>query len=199
MIRVKICGITNYEDALKAVELGASALGFVFAPSPRAVDPAVAGKIIARLPPWIATVAVFVNEKPVKIMQVMAQGNIDWVQLHGEELPEECEQLNLKIIKTVKDNINIIPEYKVAGILLDAYDPARAGGTGKLYDWNKAKEAKKYGKPIILAGGLTPDNVKEAIAVVRPYGVEASSGVEKEPGKKDYKKMEMFIKTARSA
>ena len=199
MVRVKICGITNEKDALAAVARGADALGFIFAPSPRMVIPERAKQIIEKLPPWITAVGVFVNEKPAKIMQIASYCNIDWAQLHGEESPEECRQLTLKVIKTVKNNIKIIPEYKAAGILLDAYDPDRAGGTGRLYDWDKAKEAKKYGRPIILAGGLTPDNVAEAVRIVRPYGVEASSGVEEEPGRKDHKKIEMFIKAARGA
>lgn len=183
MTRIKICGITNTEDAIKAVELGADALGFVFAPSPRQINLEKAKEIIEKLPPWIATVGVFVNEKPSRIMQIVSQCKLDWVQLHGEESPEYCKQLDLKIIKVFKNNIDRIQEYDISGVLIDT----------KIKNWDLVIEAKKYGKPIILAGGLTPDNVCEAINKVKPYGVDVSSGVESSPGKKDYEKMKAFM------
>lgn len=193
MVKVKICGITNIEDALSAVELGADALGFVFAPSPRQVTHEKAKEIIKKLPPWISTVGVFVNEKPERILQM----DLDWIQLHGEESPDYCRELGRKIVKTIrvkeKSSLEKIPEYSVAGILLDTYDPALSGGTGKGFNWDLAIEAKKFGKPIILAGGLNPENVAEAIKRVQPYGVDISSGVESSPGKKDYEKMKQFI------
>ena len=197
MVRIKICGITNIEDALGAVELGASALGFVFAPSPRQLDPLMVKEITAKLPPWVSTVGVFVNEKPERLLQIVNQTGLDWVQLHGEESPEYCRELGLKIIKTVriKDNSSLekLSEYPVSGILLDTYDPAVLGGTGRNFNWDLAIGAKKLGKPVILAGGLNAENVVEAILKVKPYGVDVSSGVECKPGKKDYEKMKKFI------
>lgn len=186
-MRIKVCGITNLEDALAAVGLGVDALGFVFAPSPRQITPDKAKEIIRRLPPWIATVGVFVDEKPEWIMRVVSECRLDWVQLHGDESPQYCKDLDLKIIKTIKTDIERISEYDVSGVLLDI-----SMGTGKVYNWDLAVEAKKYGKPIILSGGLTPENVSEAIRKVIPYGVDVSSGVESSPGKKDYEKMKKF-------
>lgn len=178
------------DDALFAVELGVSALGFVFTESPRKIEPKTAKKIVDKLPPWVSVVGVFVNENPKKIA---SQCRLDYVQLHGEESPQYCKTLGLKIIKTIRKDIKIIPEYNVSGILLDI-----SKGTGKIYDWDLAIEAKKYGKPIILSGGLTPDNVGEAIKKVSPYAVDVSSGIEKEPGKKDFKKMKMFMEAVRN-
>lgn len=193
-MRVKICGITNLEDALVAVRLGVDALGFVFAPSPRQITPDEAKEIIKRLPPWIATVGVFVDEKPEWIMRVASHCKLDWVQLHGDESPQYCKDLDIKIIKTIKSNIERIPEYDVPGILLDI-----SMGTGKVYNWDLAVEAKKYGKPIILSGGLTSENVGEAIRKVMPYGVDVSSGVESSPGKKDSEKIKRFVEEVQDA
>lgn len=197
--RVKICGITNIDDALCAVQLGVDALGFVFAPSPRQVVVSKVKDIVEKLPPWISTVGVFVNEKPARVLRI----GLDWIQLHGEESPDYCRELGLKVIKTirVKDRASLekIPQYPVAGILLDTYDPdlsgvpPKMGGTGKGFNWDLAVEAKKFGKPIILAGGLNPENVAEAISKVQPYGVDVSSGIESSPGRKDYEKMKRFM------
>ena len=197
MVRVKICGITNIDDALEAVRLGVDALGFVFAPSPRQIEPHRAKEIINKLPPWVPAVGVFVNEKPECILQIVNQTGLDWVQLHGEESPDYCRELGLKLIKSLrvkgKSSLKKIPEYPVGGILLDTYDPSLFGGTGKSFNWDLAIEAKHFGKPIILAGGLNSENVKEAISKVQPYGVDVSSGVESSPGKKDYEKMQRFM------
>lgn len=186
--------MTNLEDALNAVSLGVDALGFVFAPSQREISPEKAKEIIEKLPPWVSVVGVFVDEKPERIMQIASQCKLDYVQLHGDETPEYCEQLDIKIIKTIKTDIKKIPEYKVSGILLDI-----SKGTGKVYNWDLAIEAKKYGKPIILSGGLTPENVSEAIKKVKPYGVDVSTGIESSPGKKDYEKMKLFMQESRHA
>lgn len=191
-VKVKICGITNMEDAMDAIELGADALGFVFAESPRKITANTAKKIIDNLPPYITTVGVFVNEKPDKILEITKKCRLDRVQLHGEETPEYCKKLGLKIVKTIKSNIEIIPKYKVEGILLDI-----SKGRGRLFDWDLAKQAARYGKPVILAGGLCADNVSEAIKKVKPYGVDVSSGVERTPGKKEYEKMKQFIMEAK--
>lgn len=188
MVRVKFCGITNLEDALSACELGVHALGFVFAASPRQIDPEKAGDIIKRLPPWVVSVGVFVDEKPGIIKQIAERCGIDWIQLHGWETPEYCNELKLKIIKTIKSDIEKITRYDVQGILLDT-----SKGAGMLYDWNLACEAKKFGKPIILSGGLSPENIRDAILKVKPYGVDVSSGIESSPGKKDYEKMKKFM------
>lgn len=194
MVRVKICGITNLEDALNAVKLGADALGFVFAPSSREINPEKAKEIVEKLPPWVSTVGVFVDEKPSRVMQIVNQCKLDYAQLHGDESPEYCGQLDIKVIKTIKTEIKRIPEYDVPGILLDI-----SKGTGKVFDWDLAVEAKKYGKPIILSGGLTPENVKKAIKKVKPYGVDVSTGVESGPGKKDCEKMKLFIQESKHA
>lgn len=194
MVRVKICGITNLEDALNAVGLGVDALGFVFAPSPREIRPNKAKEIIEKLPPWVSTVGVFVDEKPGRVMQVVSQCRLDYVQLHGDETPEYCEELDIKIIKTIKTDIKKIPEYKVSGILLDI-----SKGTGKVYDWDLAVKAKKYGKPIILSGGLDPKNVGSAIKKVKPYAVDVSSDIESNPGKKDFEKMKKFLEGVENA
>lgn len=182
---IKICGIINLEDALAAVELGADALGFVFAPSPRQITLDKAKEIIEKLPPFVTAVGVFMDEKPGWVMRVAAQCQLDWVQLHGDEPPQYCDELGLKIIKVFKKEIK--PGYNVSGIMIDT----------KEKDWELAIEAKKYGRPVILAGGLTPENVSEAIKRVMPYAVDVSSGVESSPGKKDYEKMKRFIDAAR--
>jgi len=200
MTRVKMCGITNLRDALSAVELGADALGFVFAESPREISIKKAERIIERLPPLITTVGVFVNEMPKVVIETAIKCSLDVLQFHGEELPGYFFNFFLgKIIKAfrIKDKSSLrrLPQYKmVDAYLLDAYLPGKRGGSGKTFNWDLALEAKKYKQPIILSGGLTPQNVREAILKVKPYAVDVSSGVEKEPGKKDYRKMKKFIK-----
>ncbi|HTZ17457.1 MAG TPA: phosphoribosylanthranilate isomerase [Dissulfurispiraceae bacterium] len=202
-MKVKICGITNLEDALAAVEYGADALGFVFYPkSPRVVTPEKAKEIVAQLPPFITTVGVFVNEDPVKIKAVMTSTHLSVVQLHGEESPAQCT-LWTPTVKAfrVKDFVDLKPleQYKcMSAYLLDTFAPSSYGGTGQIFNWDIALEAKKFG-PIILAGGLTTDNVEKAVRWVMPYAVDVSSGVEAEKGKKDLQKMKEFIDKARKA
>jgi phosphoribosylanthranilate isomerase len=192
MVKVKICGITNYEDALIAVESGAHALGFIFAESPRRIPPESARSIIRRLPPFIKSIGVFVDETPEKINEIVSRCGIDLIQLHGKESPEICEQLMPHVIKTisVKDDsaVKDIPAYrgKVRGLLLDTYSEKMAGGTGKTFNWNLAIKIREMGIPIILAGGLKPSNVVAAISIVRPYAIDVNSGVEEKPGKKDH-------------
>jgi phosphoribosylanthranilate isomerase len=197
MIRVKFCGITNIDDALKACELGVDALGFVFAKSKRQISPEKAAEIIEKLPPLISTVGVFVDEDIDIVKDIKEKCRLDYIQLHGDETSDYCRLLNGKIIKTIKNNIETISYYEVSCILLDTYVPGVSGGTGKVYDWSLALKAKKYNKPIILAGGLTPENVAEAVRKVKPYGVDVSSGIEKSPGEKNYKKMKEFMKRVR--
>jgi phosphoribosylanthranilate isomerase len=203
MTKVKIDGITNLDDALAAVEFGADALGFVFVPNtPRYIEPAKAAEIIARLPPFVTNVGVFVNDSQEHIKQIADQCKLSVLQLHGQEPPDFCLQFNRKVIKAfrIKDEESLtdLPKYTVSAYLLDTYVKGAMGGTGVTFDWRLALEAKKYGL-VILAGGLNPENVAKAIQQVYPYGVDVSSGVEAKPGKKDHGKMKNFIKAARNA
>lgn len=204
MTRVKICGITSLEDALTAVDAGADALGFVFyAASPRNISPEQAGNIIRLLPPFIQTVGLFVNEDQTTVNTTADQCGLDVIQLHGEETSEYCTAIRRRVIKAfrVKDFtiLDVLQQYKVAGFLLDAWHPAAHGGTGKTFNWEIAAEATKRGHRIILAGGLTPENIAESIRQVHPYGVDVSSGVESSPGCKDTSKTRRFIELAKQA
>jgi phosphoribosylanthranilate isomerase len=189
-VKVKICGITNLEDASIAVELGANALGFIFAPSPRQITPQKTRAIIRAIPPFVKTVGVFVNEAPATIRDVMQHCGLDLVQLHGDESPGLCDKLMPCTIKAlrIKDESSLQTgrayQGKVRALLLDTYSKERAGGTGKTFDWNIAIKIKKMGIPIILSGGLGPSNIDLAIHTVRPYAVDVNSAVEKCPGKK---------------
>jgi phosphoribosylanthranilate isomerase len=201
MVRVKICGITSLEDALQAVQAGADALGFVFYErSPRNLDPLRAATIISELPPFVQVVGLFVNADPGFVNDTADRCRLDLVQLHGDEPPESCEKIRRRVIKAfrVRDASSIDPvrDYRVAGILLDAYSPGAFGGTGLSFNWELARIAREFG-PVILAGGLAPDNVREAVERVSPYAVDVSSGVESSPGKKDPEKVMEFIKRAK--
>ncbi len=201
-VRVKICGVTNLEDALLATELGADAVGFVFyEKSPRYINPRTAALIIRELPPFVATVGVFVNEPPEKLINTAKEAGVGCVQLHGDETPEYCQSLGLRTIKAlrVKDAsvLNKLRSYTVSGILLDTYREGVPGGTGETFDWEIASEAAGAGR-IILSGGLTPENVREAIEKVHPYAVDVSSGVEKKPGRKDHDKLRKFFEQVRT-
>ena len=204
MVKVKICGITSYEDARVAVEAGADALGFVFYDkSPRYINPVRAAEIISRLPPFIQTVGLFVNEDTAQVNWTADYCGIDVIQFHGDETPEDCLEVKRRVIKAfrVQKIISIDPlekyqDYQVSGYLLDAWSPDAYGGTGRTFNWELAQAAKQYG-PVILAGGLTPENIAEAIRVVNPYGVDVSSGVESALGKKDLEKVREFIKLAK--
>ncbi len=202
MTRVKICGITNLEDALVAVEAGADALGFVFFQgSSRYISPEHAAAIICYLPPLVQTVGLFVNEKSAIVNAIADQCGVDIVQLHGEESPEYCQAITRRVIKAfrVKDaaSLDTMSDYRVAGWLLDAWSPAAHGGTGTTFNWDIAAHAAAS-RPIILAGGLTPENVAEAVVTVRPYAVDVSSGVESEPRKKSDGLINQFISAIRS-
>jgi len=202
MVKVKICGITSLEDALTAIDAGADALGFVFySRSPRHVTPEQAAEIIGRLPPFVQTVGLFVNEEPAVVNTTADQCGLDLIQLHGEETPGYCDSIRRRIIKAfrVKDNstLDLLAQYTVSGYLLDAWSPVAHGGTGQTFNWEIAAEASKRGHRIVLAGGLTPDNVAESIRQTCPYGVDVSSGVEAGPGRKDAGKVRLFIEQAR--
>lgn len=202
MVKVKICGITNLEDAIAAVEFGADTLGFVFfKKSPRYISPAKAKAIIKKLPPFISSVGVFVNEDNIIVEKIADETGIDAIQLHGDEPPNACN-LSRPVIKAIRvksiDNLEIISKYKnkVSAFLLDTYTPEIFGGTGQIFNWDIAVEAKQFGR-IILAGGLTPENIGQAIRRVHPYAVDVSSGVEAEKGRKDHRKMKLFIERAK--
>ena len=202
MVRVKICGITNIEDAYAAVECGADALGFVFySGSPRVITPEAAKSIISLLPPFVTIVGVFVDKEKTELENIASYVGLDVIQLHGSESPDVCN-VNRKAIKAIRvkelSDLEPLSRYKtVSAFLLDTYSPSAIGGTGQIFNWEIAVEAKKFGR-IILAGGLTPENIEEAIKIVRPYGVDVATGVEGgEKGKKDYKKLRLFIERAR--
>jgi len=202
VLKVKICGITNLEDALMAVEAGADALGFVFFQgSSRYISPEHAAAVICRLPPFVQTVGLFVNEDLATVNAVADQCGLDIVQLHGEESPDYCQAITRRIIKAfrVKDasSLDAMADYHVAGRLLDAWSPAVHGGTGTTFNWDIVADAAAS-LSIILAGGLTPENVADAVAAVNPYAVDVSSGVESAPGKKDAGLVRQFIRATRS-
>lgn len=203
-MKVKVCGITNYEDAAMAVDQGVDALGFNFFPrSPRYLKPADARSIIRRLPPFVATVGLFVNVADTRQVSEMAhEAGVQVLQLHGDETPEYCESLApwplIKALRVGEDAIQrSLEAYSVQAFLLDARDDALFGGTGRSFDWSLAKGIQRI-RPIILAGGLRPENVKEAIRTVRPYGVDVCSGVESAPGKKDPDRLMRFMKEVRN-
>jgi phosphoribosylanthranilate isomerase len=204
MLRIKICGITELEDARHAIHCGADALGFVFfAQSPRCIGPERAAEIIRQLPPFVATVGLFVNEDPVRVREIAQTCRLDAVQLHGDESPEACAAIpGRKVIKAlrVRDEKSLAGAgaYDVSALLLDAWVPGRFGGTGTVFNWQLAAEMARS-RPVILAGGLNPVNVGEAVRAVRPYAVDVSSGVESSPGKKDRQKVAEFVAAARKA
>ena len=201
-VKVKICGITNLQDALAAIAAGADALGFMFCEqSPRCLSPALAAEIIRQLPPFVAKVGVFVDASADSIKQTVSLCGLDTLQLHGDESPEFCRQFSLPVIKAFRirnaDSLGPISSYQTAAWLLDSFVPGRSGGTGAAFNWDLALQAKKLGGRIILAGGLTPQNVAAAVQQVQPYAVDVSSGVESAPGKKDATKMWEFIAAAK--
>jgi phosphoribosylanthranilate isomerase len=204
--RVKICGITTWDDARLSVDLGASALGFNFyPPSPRAITPADAWKIIRRLPPFVEAVGVFVNWPPLVVEALARALHLTAVQLHGAESPEEVAELarTRRVIKAVQVKrgfrLTGLARYRAAdGILLDGFARGLHGGTGRTLDWKLARAAGRYGQ-IILAGGLTPENIAEAIRVAEPYAVDVASGVERRPGRKDAGKLHALFAAVESA
>jgi phosphoribosylanthranilate isomerase len=202
-VRVKTCGMTNLADAMAAVAAGADALGFIFYErSPRAVPMSTAAEIIRALPPFITSVGVFVDAPAPEIVQAIAGCRLDAIQLHGNETPEFCAQFaGVKVVKAFRmeneASLAELPRYSTSAWLLDTYHAGQHGGTGKRFDWTLAQKAVQLGRPVILAGGLTPDNVREAVRSVRPYAVDVSSGVESSPGKKDHARVQAFIRQAK--
>jgi len=223
VVKIKICGITNEKDAIWATNLGADYLGFNFYKlSPRKISPKLASEIIAKLPSFIQPVGVFVNEEMKTVLKIVKKCKLSLVQLHGEETPEYCNEFKVEssmphrqvageatkfkvgIIKAFRikeeKSLEVIPGYvdKVDYFLLDTHVEGVAGGSGEVFNWDLALRVKDYGKPVFLAGGLTPENVKEAITKVQPYAVDVASGVERLPRRKDYEKMKVFIQIVRS-
>jgi phosphoribosylanthranilate isomerase len=201
---VKICGITNVEDGLATVEAGADALGFIFyEQSPRYVPIEKAATVIRDLPAPIVKVGVFVDAQEDLVYRAIRECGLNLLQFHGGESPEYCVQFGLMSMKSfqVRDaqSLSRLTDFKTDAWLLDAFSPGKLGGTGQRFNWDLAIEARKLGRPIFLAGGLTPDNVAEAVRHVEPYAVDVSSGVEASPGKKDHRKVKAFVAAAKAA
>jgi len=201
--RIKICGITRLEDALAAVAAGADALGFVFHPaSPRYVEPEQAREIIRSLPPLVTAVGVFVNRGIEEVRRIAAECGLHVLQFHGDESPEYCGWFGQPVIKALRvrgaASLEGFRAYRVAAVLLDAYDPRAEGGTGRAFDWDLARQVAPV-RPLILAGGLTPENVSRGVETVRPYGVDVSTGVESRPGRKDADKIRAFVEAVQRA
>jgi phosphoribosylanthranilate isomerase len=201
--RVKICGITSLADAQGAVEAGAEALGFNFyEKSPRYLTVPAAAEITRLLPSFVLRVGVFVNAPKERILQAIKESSLNLLQFHGDEPPAFCTQFGLMSMKAFRirdaQTLKEMPPYQTDAWLLDTYSPEERGGTGETFNWELALEAQKLGKPVFLAGGLTPENVAAAVRQVRPFGVDVASGVESSPGKKDLARMRAFIKAVRS-
>jgi len=203
-VKVKICGNTNAPDALAAVEAGADMLGFIFYEgSPRQVSLPAAAEIMRQLPPFVVKVGVFVDAPEDVVMRAIADCGLDLLQFHGNESPEYCVQFGLMSMKAfrIRDerSLESLSNYSTQAWLLDAFNPDKPGGTGEKFDWDLAIQAKRLGRPIFLAGGLTPGNVGETVRKVQPYAVDVSSGVEASPGRKDHAKVREFIRAARNS
>ena len=205
MTRIKICGITEFEDARDAVLLGADAIGLNFYPSsPRYIEPSRAAKIIERLPPFVTVVGVFVNHPdPQNLEDFAGSLGLHAVQLHGNETPDYCSMIQrAKVIKALRVDSNFRVEtlrsYGSRTFLLDACSPDQFGGTGKSFNWELVFGANAFGS-IVIAGGLNPENVAQAVGMLHPFAVDVASGVESRPGKKDYEKMRRFIEAVQRA
>ena len=203
-VTVKICGITSEADALAAAEVGADAIGLMFYEgSPRHVTLEQAKAISAALPPHVMRVGVFVNAEEAFVHQALTECMLNILQFHGDETPEECSRYPVMTLKAFRvqgdETLAQLEAYPSAGYLLDAYVKDALGGTGATFNWDLAVRAQEFGKPIFLAGGLTPENVVEAVRKVQPFGVDVSSGVESEPGRKDAEQMRTFVAAAKGA
>lgn len=206
MTFIKICGITNVDDALAAVAAGADALGFNFyKPSPRYVTPQTAREIVKQLPLSVLTVGVFVNEEsPQSVYNIASEAGVTALQLHGDESPSYCHELagDRYVIKTLSVSndfeIQMAQDYKVQAIMLDTKNNALRGGTGRVFDWSIAREVNHVVPKLFLAGGLSPENINEAIETVGPYAVDACSALEDEPGRKNHERMRTFVELVRN-
>lgn len=206
MVLVKICGITNLADALASIEAGADALGFNFyRRSPRYIEPDAAREIIEQLPATVLCVGVFVNEAaPPEVARLADAAGVGAIQLHGDETPDYCRALKDRyVIKALRAGADFSPdgvtEYETQAILLDAFSAATYGGTGRTVDWSLARRTRELTPRLFLAGGLTPENIAGAIAAVSPYAVDACSGLESAPGRKDAARVRAFISAVRGA
>jgi phosphoribosylanthranilate isomerase len=197
-----MCGITRFDDAMAAAEAGVDALGFVFAESPRRIDPDHARTIIRDLPPHILRFGVFVDESPAEISRVVAAAELDRIQLHGFEEPMVRELAGTRVVKAFRARDETVLEeihtWATEFFFLDTWMRDRAGGTGRPFEWSIAARATELGR-LVLAGGLTPDNVGDAIQTVRPFGVDVSSGIETGPGEKDVALIRRFVESVRAA
>lgn len=203
--RIKICGITRLEDARVASNLGVDALGFIFyQKSPRYIQPEMARTIITSLPPFVNRVGVFVNESPETVLQIAQSTGIDTVQLHGSESPDLCSSIStlLPVIKAFSiqsvNDLSQLQNYNVQGLLLDTWSGQMLGGSGKTFDWNIARKATEMYENIILAGGLGPSNLEDALNLVQPYAVDINSGIEIMPGVKNPHKIRDVVKIIRN-
>ena len=208
MAKVKICGVTNLEDAMLVTNIGADFVGFNFYPeSPRKISEKLCKEIVQKLPPFIVPAGVFVDEEIEALKKTAKKCSLKMIQLHGSESPEYCKQVaaetGIPVMKAFRiENEGTIEAIKpyleaVNYLLLDAYVPGEPGGTGEVFNWDLAVKVKELNKPFFLAGGLTPENVSEAIAKVQPFGVDVASGVERLPRRKDYDKVNKFVRRAR--
>lgn len=200
---VKICGLTHLEDTLAAIELGADLLGFNFYPgSARFLPEEEAQRIFQEIPTNIPKVGIFVNEELEAMIDLSLEFGLDFLQLHGDETPELCNSIGHPWYPALRpsseEDLEMISKYESEYVLIDSAQAGEYGGTGKTANWELARTAKNFGKKVILAGGLNPDNVQAAIATVQPYAVDVASGVESRPGRKDFKKMEEFIERAKN-
>jgi phosphoribosylanthranilate isomerase len=202
--QVKICGVTNVADALAAAEAGADMIGLMFyEQSPRHITLATAVEISRVLSPFVLRVGVFVNPQEALVTRAIGECNLSLLQFHGDETSEFCTQFGLMSMKAIRvrdeESLKQLENFQTDAFLLDAHSKSGLGGTGEKFNWDLAIEAQKFDKPIFLAGGLTPENVAEAVRKVRPFAVDVSSGVEIAPGKKDHAKVKAFIQAAKSA
>ncbi|MCF6291546.1 MAG: phosphoribosylanthranilate isomerase [Desulfobacterales bacterium] len=201
--RIKVCGITDPADAAAAVAAGVDSLGFIFADSPRRVEPDLARDIIRYLPPMVDAVGVFVDKDLREVEEIIQYCRLTMVQLHGAESPGYCRGLSIRVVKSFRIGphstaADLAPyEGAVAGFLLDTYRQGVAGGTGAVFDWDLVEKVAPPG-PVILAGGLDPDNVAEAVHRVRPFAVDVNSGVEYAPGRKDHDLLNRFVALVRN-
>jgi phosphoribosylanthranilate isomerase len=202
--RVKICGITSVADGLAAAAAGADMIGLNFYEgSPRHISLAPASEISRALPPLVQRVGVFVNPEPDFVQRAIGECGLSLLQFHGDETSEFCTRFGLMSLKAIRvrdgESIKQLENFRADAFLLDAHSKNGLGGTGEKFNWDLAIEAQKFGKPIFLAGGLTPENVADAVKKVRPFAVDVSSGVESAPGKKDAAKVRAFIAAVRAA
>ncbi len=203
MVRVKVCGITTPDDARTAATFGADAIGLVFAESPRKVSIEEAREIAAALPDGVLKVGVFVNEEPEEVLRIAREVGLDYAQLHGDEGPEVVEEVRgggLKVMKVLRvrgaGSLEAMDDYAADLFLLDAWSEKARGGTGERFDWGVAKSLSGRGN-IVVSGGLGPGNVREAIRLFEPYGVDASSSLEDAPGKKNKERVRRFVVAAK--